>query len=161
MKGKGPDKGQLSLFQQRLKEQLNPKHPLYRLAEAIPWEYFEKEFEKLYSDKGRPAKPIRLMVGLLILKQLRNLSDERVVEEWVENPYFQFFCGEVFFRWEFPCDPSDLVYFRKRIGKEGVKKILEVSIKLHGKKAKEKEVLVDTTVQEMSCPHGGQDRPLP
>ncbi len=88
MKGKGPDKRQLSLYGQRLKEQLNPKHPLYRLAEAIPWEYFEKEFEKLYSDKDRPAKPIRLMGGLLILKQLRNLSDERVVEEWVENPYF-------------------------------------------------------------------------
>ena len=70
------------------------------------------------------------------------------MEEWVENPYFQFFCGEVFFRWEFPCCPTDLVYFRKRIGKKEVQNILEVSIKFHGKKAREKEVLVDTTVQE-------------
>jgi len=57
MKGQSPPKNQLSLFQQRLEEQLNPKHPLYRLANAIPWEYFDKEFERFYSDKGRPAKP--------------------------------------------------------------------------------------------------------
>jgi len=88
------------------------------------------------------------MVSLLILKQLYNLSDESMVDRWVENPYFQFFSGETVFQWSFPCHPTDLVYFRKRIGEEGVKKIFQVSIDLHGKKAKEKEVLVDTTVQE-------------
>ena len=92
------------------------------------------------------------MVGLLILKQLRNLSDERVVKEWTENPYYQYFCGEVYFKWEFPCDPTDLVYFRRRIGKEGIKKILEVSIKLHGKKAREKEVLIDTRFRKKTSP---------
>lgn len=88
------------------------------------------------------------MVSLLILKKLYNLSDETIVERWVENPYFQFFSGESVFQWNFPCHPTDLVYFRKRIGEEGVEKILKVSIDLHGKRAKEKEVLVDTTVQE-------------
>jgi IS5 family transposase len=88
------------------------------------------------------------MVSLLILKQLYNLSDESIVERWVENPYYQFFSGETVFQWEFPCHPTDLVYFRKRIGKKGVEKILKVSIELHGKKAHEAEVLVDTTVQE-------------
>lgn len=88
------------------------------------------------------------MVSLLIVKQLYNLSDESVVERWVDNPYFQFFGGETVFQWEFPCHPTDLVYFRKRIGEQGVKKIFQVSIELHGKKAEEKEVLVDTTVQE-------------
>ena len=88
------------------------------------------------------------MVSLLILKQLHNLSDESVVARWVENPYYQFFSGETVFQWKFPIHPTDLVYFRKRIGKPGVEKIFQVSIELHGKKAKEKEVLVDSTVQE-------------
>lgn len=148
MKGKSPDHSQLNLYKQRLADQLNPKHPLYRLAENIPWDDFAKEFEKHYSHTGRSAHPIRLMVGLLILKQLRNLSDESVVERWVENGYYQFFCGEAFLQWELPCHPTDLVYFRRRIGAKGIEKIFQVSIDLHGSKAKEREILIDTTVQE-------------
>lgn len=148
MKGRNPNQNQLNMFKQRLTDQLNPKHPLYRLAERIPWEVFENEFESLYSHTGRQAHPIRLMVGLLILKQLRDLSDEAVVERWIENGYYQYFCGEVFFQWEFPCHSTDLVYFRKRIGKKGIEKIFEISIELHGQKAQEREILVDTTVQE-------------
>ncbi len=148
MKGKSPGQEQLNLYKQRLVDQLNPKNPLYRLAERIPWDVIEQEFAGLYSNKGRPAQPIRLMVGLLTLKQLRNLSDEAVVERWVENGYYQFFCGEVFFQWEMPCHPTDLVYFRRRIGSEGIEKIFQASIELHGAKAMEAEVLIDTTVQE-------------
>ena len=148
MKGKSPRQDQLNLYKQRLVDQLNPKHSLFRLAERIPWDFFEQEFSTLYSDKGRLAHPIRLMVGLLILKQLRNLSDEAVVERWVENGYYQFFCGAAFFQWELPCHPTDLVYFRRRIGEQGVAKIFQVSIELHGAKAMEAEVLIDTTVQE-------------
>lgn len=148
MKGKSPNPHQLSFLDKRLEEQLNPKHPLCRLAKRIPWGVLEKEFAKHYSHTGRSAHPIRLMAGLLILKQLRDLSDEAVVERWVENPYYQFFCGEAYFQWEFPCHPTDLVYFRKRIGEKGVEKIFAISIEIHGDKAKEREVLVDTTVQE-------------
>lgn len=148
MKGKPPDRAQSNLFQQRLHELVDPDHRLCKLANQIPWDVFENYFSDLYSNSGRPAKAIRLMVSLLILKQLENLSDEVAVEKWVENPYYQFFSGEEFFQWEFPCHPTDLVYFRKRIGEDGAKKILEISIKLHGKKTKEPEVLVDTTVQE-------------
>jgi len=71
-----------------------------------------------------------------------------IVDRWIENPYYQFFSGETVFQWEFPCHSTDLVYFRKRIGEEGVKEIFKVSIELHGKKANETEVLVDTMVQE-------------
>ena len=147
-KGTSPDQRQRRLFEQRLADQLNPRHPLYRLAHKIPWDVLEKEFEKYYSQVGRHAHPIRLMIGLLILKQLRNLSDESVVERWVENGYYQYFCGEAFLQWEFPCHPTDLVYFRKRIGEKGVAKILQISIDLHGSKAREREVLIDSTVQE-------------
>ena len=147
-KGTSPDQRQRRLFEQRLADQLNPSHPLYQLAHKIPWDVLEEEFEKYYSQVGRHAHPIRLMIGLLILKQLRNLSDESVVERWVENGYYQYFCGEAFFQWEFPCHPTDLVYFRKRIGEKGVAKILQISIDLHGSKAREREVLIDSTVQE-------------
>ena len=148
MKGKSPDPSQLNLLPQRLEDLVNPRHPLYKLSKQIPWDDIDKHFSGLYHHSGRPAKPVRLMVSLLILKQLYDLSDESIVEKWVENPYYQFFSGETLFQWEFPCHPTDLVYFRKRIGKKGVEKILKVSIELHGNKAREQEVLMDTTVQE-------------
>jgi IS5 family transposase len=131
-----------------LLDQLDPKHPLLQLGARIPWERFEAEFAGCYSDQGRPAKPIRLMVGLMLLKQLENLSDERVVEAWTQNPYYQAFCGMTEFQWSLPCDPTDLVYFRKRIGEDGAQLIFEASVEVHGDDAKEREITVDTTVQE-------------
>jgi len=148
MKSKSPNQAQKSFLYQGLKEILNPKEPLYQLADKIPWEEIEKEFEKYYIDFGRPAKPVRLMVSLLLLKQMYDLGDETVVERWVQNPYWQYFSGEKEFQWKVPLAPSDFVHFRKRIGEEGVKKILKISIALHGKSAMESEVVVDTTVQE-------------
>jgi IS5 family transposase len=149
MKPKPPSsQKQGNFLYQDLLEQLNPKAPLLLLSKKISWEMFEKEFAPLYVDFGRPAKPIRLMVGLLLLKQLENLSDERVVEVWVQNPYYQAFCGMEHFQWQFPCDPSELVYFRKRIGESGVEKIFQASVLLHGGQALEREVVIDTTVQE-------------
>jgi len=77
-------------FYSSFEDQLNPKHPLYQLANKIDWDGFENDFLPMYcADNGRPAKPIRRMVGLLILKHLRNLSDERVVLQWEENVYYQ------------------------------------------------------------------------
>lgn len=131
-----------------LLDQLDPKDSLLCLAKKIPWDFLEREFAGFYSEHGRPAKPIRLMAGLLILKQLENLSDERVVEEWRRNPYFQAFCGMRHFQWALPCEPSDLCHFRKRIGEKGAETIFKISIDIHGKKALEAEIVVDTTVQE-------------
>jgi IS5 family transposase len=118
------------------------------LADKIPWEKLEKDLTKYYINFGRPSKPVRLMVSLMLLKQMNNLGDETVIAQWVQNPYWQYFSGEKTFQWKFPVDPSDMVHFRKRIGEEGIKKILEISISIHGKSAMEKEVVVDTTVQE-------------
>lgn len=136
------------LFYQDLLEQLNPKAPLLVLAKKLPWEMFEREFAPLYAEVGRPAKPVRLMVGLLLLKQIENLSDERVVEAWVQNPYYQAFCGMEYFQWDFPCASSELVHFRKRIGEVGMEKIFQASVALFGKAALEDDLVVDTTVQE-------------
>lgn len=129
-------------------DQLNPKHPLLRLSEHIDWSVFDEAFSPLYSYLGKPSKHIRLMVGLSILKHMENLSDEVLVQRWVQNPYYQAFTGEVEFQWQLPCDPSSLTNFRKRIGSRGHEKILAVSIVLHQGKIAEDEMCIDTTVQE-------------
>lgn len=140
---------QLNFLSPSLKEQLNDKQSLYLLCGTINWAYFEDEFAGLYSKEGRPAHPIRLMVSLLILKAIYNLSDEELVEQqWEMNPYFQYFGGFTTMQWGQPCAASDLVHFRKRIGNEGIEKILKHSIELHGKDGRDKHVSVDTTVQE-------------
>ena len=133
MIGTSPNERQKHLFMPNLTDFINLQHELCWLAKKIDWHQFEAEFAPFYATVGTPAKPLRLMVGLFILKQIYNLGDETVIAEWVSNPYFQYFCGEVVFQWKFPCDPSDLVHFRHRIGIEGVEKMLEVSILMHGK----------------------------
>jgi len=95
---------------------LDPEHPLFILANKIDWTRFNC-FDKYYCKNfGRPSVPIRRLVGLLILKHLRNVSDEEIVRQWKENPYYQYFCGEVAFSISVPCVPTELVEFRKRIG---------------------------------------------
>ncbi len=84
MKSSSPDQNQSALSKIPLKDFLNPKEEMYQLADTIPWKVFEKSFSKLYAkDFGRPAKPIRLMVSLLILKQMSDLGDETVIEQWI------------------------------------------------------------------------------
>jgi len=148
MQSSSPDPNQLQFLALGLKEMLNPKEPLYQLAEQFPWTELETQFGSLYAPVGRPAKPVRLMVALLLLKQLHNLGDETVVAQWVHNPYWQYLSGEVVFQWKPPIEPTDLVHFRQRIGEEGMQAIFALSIRLHGKAAQEKEVVIDTTVQE-------------
>ena len=140
---------QTNLFGSDLLLQLDPGDPLLKLAEAIPWKLFDDEFAQHYcKDTGAPSKPIRLMVGLLILKQLESLSDETVVLQWKRNPYYQAFCGMTEFQLKPPCDSTELVKFRKRIGKEGFELVFQMSVSLHGRAALEDNVNIDTTVQE-------------
>lgn len=128
---------------------LNQNHPLFILANKIHWHVFEDAFLPLYSpNKGRPAKPIRLMVGLLMLKHIRNISDESVVEQWSENNYYQYFCGETSFIAGAPCEASELVHFRHRIGQAGIELIFKESIRINGDDANDDNVNIDTTVQE-------------
>jgi len=148
MIGKSPDKHQRELFRPLLIDFIDLTDDLVLLSQKIDWGYFEKEFAPLYSNTGQPAMPVRLMVGCLILKQLYNLGDETLAISWKRSPYMQYFCGEAHFQHKFPFDPSDFVHFRKRIGVEGVEKIFSHSVTLHGKDAKSKMTLSDTTVQE-------------
>ncbi len=139
----------------------NPKHELVKLASVIQWHNLEMSFSKKYNnDMGRPAKPIRLMCSLLILKYLYNLSDEGLIAQWIQNPYYQYFGGFSGFGWGQPCAASELVHFRYRIGREGEELILKEPIRVHddledkpkkkrsNKSRKEQQVFSDTTVQE-------------
>src|ERR1051326_731058 len=138
----------------RLALLVSHEHPLYRLAEAIDWERFEAELGPLYAeDIGRPGLPTRLMVGLHYLKYLFDESDESVVERYVENPYWQFFCGRTYFEHELPCHPTSLVKWRRRLGPAGVEKLLTETLSTAKRKGalgerEIKRVNVDTTVQE-------------
>ena len=122
---------QLSMFSS-LEDMLSHEHPLFQLSNKINWKRFENAFSTLYcSNNGRPAHPIRLMCGLLILKHLRNVSDEMVVFQWSENAYYQYFCGGLEFIPKQPCDASELVHFRNRIGEKGMELILAESIRVN------------------------------
>ena len=149
MLSSSPDAHQTNIFGNDLLQQLDPADDLLKLASAIPWSYFDEEFACHYSKAmGAPSKPIRLMIGLLLLKQFDNLSDEAVVLQWKRNPYYQAFCGMTEFQNTLPCHSTELVHFRKRIGKSGVEKIFTMSVALHGNAALESTVNIDTTVQE-------------
>ena len=142
------------LFRERLDNMLNQRHALYRLADLLDWSVFDKAFGALYCpDNGCPGKPTRLLVGLQYLKHCYGLSDEAVVSGWVENPYWQYFCGETYFQHVPPIDPSSLTRFRQRIGESGCEKILQVTVSAGVQSravnaADFKRVTVDTTVQE-------------
>lgn len=142
-----------SLFRDRLENILNRHHELYQLAGLIDWNVFEERLGRLYADKkGRPGIPIRLMVGLSYLGHSYGLSDEAVVETWVENPYWQYFCGETFFQHRLPIDSSSLSRWRKRIGEKGCELVLGETLQagLRSNAVKEsslERINVDTTVQ--------------
>ena len=148
MIGKTENQNQGNFFESLLKDFIDMGHELVLLSEKIDWKYFEDEFSQYYSNVGQPAMPVRLMVGSLMLKRIYNLSDESLAKAWVMNPYMQYFCGMAHFTHRFPCDPSDFVHFRKRIGEKGVEQIFAYSVQLFGKQAQEKMTLSDTTVAE-------------
>jgi IS5 family transposase len=149
MIGKTEENPQLNVFRIPLVNVINMKHELVELAQRINWKSIEKDFAPYYADMGRPAVPVRKMVGCMLLKQMYGQSDESFVDRWIENPYWQYFCGETYFQFEKPFDPSEFVHLCKRLGTDGAEKLLKLSISLFEKKeVEEKEVLIDTTVQE-------------
>ena len=148
MLGKIKTNHQQDLFKTRLTDLINLAHPLVKLAEEFSWDKLEQEFQKLYSDQGRPSIPIRKIAGLLLLKEMFKESDESVVDRWIENPYWQHFTGEEFFQNKQPFDPSEFVHFRKRLQETGLEFLLSQSVALHPKAKGEKEVQIDSTVQE-------------
>src|SRR3989475_5465019 len=141
------------LFRSRLDQIIDINHALVKLARTIDWRFLEQTFGAVYTDKpGQPPLPTRLMAGLAILKHTYDLSDEALCDRWVENPYFQYFCGEEFFRHRLVFDRSSLTRWRQRIGEEKLQALLQESLSVATKTAAIKpsdlnRVIVDTTVQ--------------
>ncbi len=145
---------QYDLFKIVLADLLNPRHELVLLAGNIDWQALDTAFGEFFTDgKGVPALPTRLVAGLHYLKHAFGHSDEEVVALWVENPYWQYLCGERFFQHRPPCHPTSLTKWRNRIGEAGCEWLLSMTIQA-GVDTKTvnpndfQSVTVDSTVQE-------------
>jgi IS5 family transposase len=147
------DSGQGDLLRSRLEAILDMAHQLVALAHKVNWGFLEKRFGEVYRDgPGQPPLPTRLMAGLTILKYTYDLSDEELCARWVENPYYQFFCGEEFFQHELVLDRSSLTRWRQRMGEERMNALLQESLSIAVKSDALKpselsEVIIDTTVE--------------
>lgn len=145
---------QAQLFRSSLESMLNDNHPLYKLANSIDWQRIETELSPCYSsDMGRPGNATRLMVGLHYLKHAYNESDESIIERWVENPYWQYFCGYEYMQHEFPIHPTSMVKWRNRVGADRMETLLGETLSTakrekHIKPNQASKIIVDTTVQE-------------
>ena len=147
------DSGQNDLFKVRLDQIVDMDHPLVKLAGTIDWRFLEERFGAVYWDKpGQPPLPTRLMAGLSILKHTHNPSDEELCARWIENPYYQLFCGEELFVHKLPFDRSSLTRWRQRMGEEKLVALIQESLNTATRTGAAKpsdfaRVIVDSTVQ--------------
>ena len=145
--------GEQDLFRSRLDQIIDMNHALVKLSRAIDWRVLEERFGSVYTDgPGSPPLPTRLMAGITVLKYIHDLSDEAVCDRWVENPYFQFFCGEEFFQHRLVFDRSSLTRWRQRMGEEKLQALLQESLAVATRTEAMKpsdlaRVVIDTTVQ--------------
>ncbi len=154
MKPREQSRGQDDLFRSRLDQIIDMRHELVRLGGLIDWQTIGSRLGEMHEDgSGQPPLPTRLMAGLAILKHMHNLSDEELTRRWVENPYYQHFCGEEHFRHKAPFDRSSMTRWRQRMGEERLEVLLQeslsVAIKTKAADVKDlQKIIVDTTVQE-------------
>ncbi|MCE7031021.1 IS5 family transposase [Jiella avicenniae] len=153
------DSGQTDMFRARLDQIVDTNHALARLGRAIDWRFLEERLGAVYTDApGHPPLPTRLMAGLAILKAMHDLSDEALCDRWLENPYYQLFCGEEFFCHRLPFDRSSMTRWRQRMGEERLNALLQESLATAtrtgaAKPADFTTAIVDTTVQPKAVAH--------
>lgn len=146
------------LFRMQLANMIDMDHPLVKAADLIDWSRFDDGFGRFYTQKGRPGLPTRLLAGLHLLKHMEGLSDEAVCKRWVENPYYQYFCGEQYFRHKLPLDRSSMTRWRGRIGPDKLELLLAetlaVAMRTNAVTPQACErVTLDTTVQTKAIAH--------
>ena len=145
---------QLNIFKIPLQHFIDQNNSLIRLSGKIDWDRLEKSLSEYYcQDNGRPGIPIRKIAGIIMLKRMFNESDESVLDRWVENPYWQYFCGFEYLQHECPIHPTSMVKWRQRVGVEKLEALLAETIRLalkHKQVTSQqlRKVTVDTTVQE-------------
>ena len=153
-----PARGETDMFRNRLDNMIDMRHELVRLAGLIDWTRFDEAFGSLYAEKGRPGLPTRLMVGLHLLKHARGISDEQVCAQWIENAYFQFFCGETYFQTRLPLDRTSMSVWRGRIGADKLEVLLAETLAAATRakavdKSQMQRVTIDTTAQTKAVAH--------
>jgi IS5 family transposase len=153
-----PAAGETDMFRNRLDNMIDMRHELVRLAGLIEWKRFDEAFGTLYAEKGRPGLPTRLMVGLHLLKHARGISDDQVCAQWIENAYFQFFCGETYFQTKLPLDRTSMSVWRGRIGADKLELLLSETLAAATRakavdKSQMERVTVDTTAQTKAVAH--------
>jgi IS5 family transposase len=147
------ESGAQDLFRARLDQIIDMNHELAKLARTVSWPFLEERCGAAYTDgPGMPPLPTRLMAGLAILKHTFDLSDEELCARWLENPYFQYFCGEEFFLHTLPFDRSSMTRWRQRMGEEKIAALLQESLSVAMRTGAisaqdTRKVIVDTTVQ--------------
>lgn len=157
--GRPRDERQKDLLRPALDQIIDVGHPLVRLAEKIDWEFLDSCFGSVCAPgPGQPGLPTRLVAGLFILKHMENLSDEVLCARWIENPYYQYFCGELSFCHRLPFDRSSMTRWRQRLGEEHLVALIQESLAVaHKTGALEtkdlRRVAVDTTVQPKAIAH--------
>ena len=153
------DSGQHDLLRSRLDQIIDTGHALAKLARTIDWDFLSQQLGAVYTDHpGRPPLPTRLMAGLAILKHMHDLSDEALSDRWLENPYYQYFCGQEFFCHKLPFDRSSMTRWRQRMGEDRLVALLQESLAAAtrtgaAKPADFTRVIVDTTVQPKAIAH--------
>ena len=153
------DDRQKDLLRPALEAIIDLGHPLVRLARAIDWQFLDGRFAGVCTaGAGQPPLPTRLVAGLFILKHMHDLSDEMLCARWLENPYYQFFCGELSFCHQLPFDRSSLTHWRQRLGEKQLVALLQESLSVAhqtGALATRdlERVVVDTTVQPKAIAH--------
>jgi IS5 family transposase len=153
------DDRQKDLLRPALEAIIDLGHPLVRLARTIDWRFLDKRFAGVCTaGAGQPPLPTRLVAGLFILKHMHDLSDEVLCARWLENPYYQFFCGELSFCHQLPFDRSSMTHWRQRLGEEELVALLQESLSVAHKTGALatrdlERVVVDTTVQPKAIAH--------
>ncbi len=127
-------------FELPFEGKLSPENRWVIMAELIPWSEFEDEYAENFSEKmGAVAKPFRMALGALIIKEKLGNSDREIVEQIRENPYLQYFLGMPSYSNDIPFDASLMVYFRERIDQNMVNKVNKKMVENARKKEEESE----------------------
>ena len=153
------DNRQKDLLRPGLEDIIDLGHLLVRLAREIDWQFLDGRFSSVCTaGPGQPGLPTRLVAGLFILKHMHNLSDEVLCARWLENPYYQFFCGELSFCHELPFERSSLTHWRQRLGEEQLVALIQESLAVAHKTGALashdlERVVVDTTVEPKAIAH--------
>ena len=142
------DDRQKDLLLPALDQIVDMGHPLVRLAALIDWNILDDRLSSVCrTGWGPPGLPTRLVAGLFILKHMHDLSDEALCARWIENPYYQYFCGEPSFCRRLPFDRSSMTRWRQRLGEDQLVALIQERLSVAHETAasgpKDQRVVVD------------------